>query len=180
VSRVKGERDRRVDALLAATLEELRAHGYEGLTVRNAARRAGLAPATAYTYVGSKDHLVAELYWQRVQCLLVPRTREGPPATRLIGALDDLVELVEGEPALTAASTVAVLSGDPHVAPVRDRIGDRLDGHLADALGADASPVAFRVLLLAVSGALMQGAMGFLGPGEMARRLHETAHLLFG
>jgi AcrR family transcriptional regulator len=146
--------------------------------VRNAARRAGLAPATAYTYVSSKDHLVAELYWQHVQRLLVPRTRQGAPVDRLLAALDDLVEMVEGEPALTAASTVAVLSNDPDVGPVRDRIGQRIDGHLAEAVMPDAGPVVLRVLNLAVSGALVQGAMGFLAPGTLAARLHETAHLL--
>ena len=55
-------RSDRVDALVAATIAELRARGYDGLTVRNAARRAGVAPATAYTYFASKDHLVAEVH----------------------------------------------------------------------------------------------------------------------
>ena len=36
-----------VQGLLDAAVDELRATGYEGLTVRNVARRAGVAPATA-------------------------------------------------------------------------------------------------------------------------------------
>src|SRR5664279_4240068 len=43
--------------------------GYAGLTVRTVARRAGVAPATAYTYFGSKDHLLAEVLWRRMQFL---------------------------------------------------------------------------------------------------------------
>ena len=52
---------------MAAALVELRVSGYDGLTVRNVARRAEVAPATAYSYFGSKDHLVAEVFWRRFQ-----------------------------------------------------------------------------------------------------------------
>ena len=40
-----------------------------GLTVRNVARRAGVAPATAYTYFSSKDHLLAEVLWRGMEAL---------------------------------------------------------------------------------------------------------------
>src|SRR6478672_5858664 len=58
-----------VARLTDAAVEEVRGTGYEGLTVRNVAKRAGVAPATAYTYFASKDHLVAELFWRRLQQL---------------------------------------------------------------------------------------------------------------
>src|SRR5690349_10586300 len=64
--------EREVDAvgrLVDAAAVELDAHGYEGLTIRNVARRAGMAPATAYTYFSSKDHLVAEVFWRRLVAL---------------------------------------------------------------------------------------------------------------
>src|SRR4051812_34906156 len=57
--------DRRVDARVVGATEA----GYDGLTVRSVARRAGVAPATAYTYFSSKDHLVAEVFWRRLQAL---------------------------------------------------------------------------------------------------------------
>src|SRR5690606_23747154 len=41
---------RTVAGLLDATVDELREVGFDGLTVRNVARRAGVAPATAYNY----------------------------------------------------------------------------------------------------------------------------------
>ena len=53
-----------VDRLFAAGLEELRAVGHEALTIRTVATRAGVSPATAYTYLASKNHLFAELFWQ--------------------------------------------------------------------------------------------------------------------
>ena len=46
-----------VHRLVDAAVEELHRTGYEGLSVRNVAKRAGVAPATAYTYFSSKDHL---------------------------------------------------------------------------------------------------------------------------
>ena len=53
-----------VERLLAAGLEELRAVGHEALTIRTVATRAGVSPATAYTYLASKNHLFAELFWR--------------------------------------------------------------------------------------------------------------------
>jgi AcrR family transcriptional regulator len=172
------ERDTRIDALTAAALDELREHGYDGLTVRNAARRAGIAPATAYTYFGSKDHLVAEVFWRRLQLLTPPSSRRASAVNRLTAALDNLVDVIAGDPALIAASTTAVLADDPDVADLRDRISARIAEHLATALGADAEPTVLRVLNLAVSGALLQAGMGFLPRDQLTPRLHEVARLL--
>jgi AcrR family transcriptional regulator len=173
-------RDRRIDALVAAALDELREHGYEGLTVRNAARRAGLAPATAYTYFGSKDHLVTEVFWRRVQALPDVSSRSRSVLTRLTAALDDIVGLITDEPELINASTAAVLADDPDVEGLRALIGARLDGHLAAALGAGGDPAVLRALNLAVSGALLQAGMGYLAHADLAPRLHEAARLLLG
>jgi AcrR family transcriptional regulator len=173
-------RDERIGALVAAALDELLEHGYDGLTVRNAARRAGLAPATAYTYFGSKDHLVAEVFWRRLQGLRAPSPPAGSPYERLTAALDDLVEIVAGDPVLLAASTAAVLADDPDVARLRVRIGVRIAEHLAAPLGPDADPAVTRTLDLAVSGALFQAGMGYLPYEGLAARLHEVARLLVG
>ena len=66
-----------VERLLAAGLEELRAVGHEALTIRTVAQRAGVSPATAYTYLASKNHLFAELFWRH----LAEDTGRGRPAT---------------------------------------------------------------------------------------------------
>src|SRR5664279_529586 len=65
--------------LVRATEEEVEAVGYTGLTVRSVARRAGVAPATAYNYFSSKDHLLAEVLWRRMQGLDPAETDEGRP-----------------------------------------------------------------------------------------------------
>ncbi len=174
-------RSDRVDALVDATIAELRAHGYDGLTVRNAARRAGVAAATAYTYFASKDHLVAEVFWRRLQTL-EPVAVDGrrSPRTRVSAALRDLVLLIADEPELAAASTTAILAADPDVQRLRNRIGTTFDAHLRSALGDDADPAVVRALNLALAGALLQAGMGYFSYAELADRMDEVAGLLLG
>jgi AcrR family transcriptional regulator len=173
-----GRQADRVDALVEATVTELRAHGYDGLTVRNAARRAGVAPATAYTYFGSKDHLVAEVFWRRLQTLDGSSSRARTPVTRVQAALRGLALLIAAEPELAAASTTAILANDPDVHRLRNRIGAAFTEHLAAALGDDADPAVLRALNLALAGALLQAGMGYFSYTELADRMDEVAALV--
>jgi AcrR family transcriptional regulator len=176
-----GRQADRVDALVAATVAELRAHGYDGLTVRNAARRAGIAPATAYTYFGSKDHLVAEVFMRRLDGLgEVTVDQRRPAAVRVSDALRELALLVAEEPELAAASTTAILAHDPDVQRLRGRIGAAFNERLRAALGDDGDPVVLRALNLALAGALLQAGMGYFSYAELADRMAEVAHLVVG
>jgi AcrR family transcriptional regulator len=174
-------RSDRVDALVEATVAELREHGYEGLTVRNAARRAGVGAATAYTYFASKDHLVAEVFWRRIQTLEpAPVDGRHRARTRVSSALRELALLVAEEPELAAASTTAVLAADPDVQRLRTRIGAAFNEHLAAALGEAADPAVLRALNLALAGALLQAGMGYFSYADLADRMDEVAGLLLG
>lgn len=176
-----GRQADRVDALVAAAIDELRANGYDGLTVRNVARRAGVAAATAYTYFGSKDHLVAEVFWRRLDALPAPDVDERRPAVdRVSDALRDLALLVNDEPELAAASTTAILATDPDVQRLRDRIGAAFNARLQAALGPAHDPAALRALNLALSGALLQAGMGYVGYADLADRMREVAALVLG
>lgn len=171
-----GRQADRVDALVAATIAELRDHGYEGLTVRNAARRANVAAATAYSYFGSKDHLVAEVFWRRLAALPEPVVdRRRSAVTRVSAALRELALLVAEEPELAAASTTAILAQDPDVGRLRDRIGGAFTERLALALGDSAQPGVLRALNLALAGALLQAGMGYFSYTELADRMDEVA-----
>jgi AcrR family transcriptional regulator len=171
----------RVDALVDATVAELRAHGYDGLTVRNAARRAGVAPATAYSYFGSKDHLVAEVFSRRLAALPEPSLdRLRTPATRVSAALRELALAIAAEPELAAASTTAVLATDPDVQRLRNRIGALFNDRLAAALGDDVDPAVLRALNLAFAGALLQAGMGYFSYTELADRMDEVAAVVLG
>lgn len=168
-----------VGRLSDAALEEIKAVGYDGLTVRNVARRAGVAAATAYTYFGSKDHLVAEVFWRRLHGLPEPKPdRRSSAAHRVGAALRDITELVAAEPELAAAATVAMLAAEPDVKHLRDRIGGDIRHRVATALGVDADPGVLRALDFAVSGAMLQAGMGHLPYAELPDRLAEAAALM--
>ncbi len=165
-----------VDRLTAAAVDEVREHAYDGLTVRNVAARAGVAPATAYTYFSSKDHLVAEVYWRRVQALPAGTPDASQtPAERVAATLSELALLVADEPELAAATTVALLSPEPDVKVLRDRIGATWHDRIVTALGDDARADTVGALDLAVSGALLQTGMGHLSYDDLPDLLAQVA-----
>jgi AcrR family transcriptional regulator len=159
----------------------VRATGYEGFTVRNAARRAGVAPATAYTYFASKDHLIAEVFWRRLDAV-PPAKIDGrkSPAARAARALRDIAAAVAAEPALATAGTTAILANDPDVHRLRERMGVAIVQRLGAALGEDRDPAALRALALAFSGAMLQAGMGYFAHSELGDRMAEVADVILG
>ena len=171
----------KVERLIEAALVEVRGTGYDGFTVRNVARRAGVAPATAYTYFASKDHLIAEVFWRRLDAL--PPTKGGgrrSPAARAADALRDIAVAVAAEPELATAGTTAILATDPDVTRLRTRMGATILQRLGAALGDDADPAALRTLGLAFSGAMLQAGMGYFEHSELADRMREVAEVVLG
>jgi AcrR family transcriptional regulator len=160
-----------VERLLAAGLEELRAVGHDGLTVRTVAHRAGVSPATAYTYLASKNHLFAELFWRHLAGA-APADPAGRTRTeRLQSTSRGLVGRIVQEPELAVAVTPALLGSDPDVERLRLRIGAELVTRFEQALGDGADPAVLETLVLAFSGALLQAGMGLMTYDEMADRL---------
>ncbi|WP_310963515.1 TetR/AcrR family transcriptional regulator [Nocardioides terrisoli] len=160
-----------VERLLAAGMDELRAVGHEALTVRTVAQRAGVSPATAYTYLASKNHLYAELFWRHVT-LDVPAPRPARDETdRVRAEVRALARQIAKEPALAAAVTPALLGSDPDVDRLRLRIGAEFVRRFQRALGDSADPDVVDTLVLAFSGALLQAGMGLMTYDEMTDRL---------
>ena len=163
-----------VQKLTVAAVEQLREHGYDGLTVRNVARAAGVAPATAYTYFTSREHLVTEVFWRRLQAMPETRVDRRRSAAARVGAtMSDFALLVADEPELAAACTVAMLATDPDVKLLRDRIGAEWHRRLAVALGEGADPAVLATLEFVISGAMLQAGMGHMTylelPGHLTR-----------
>lgn len=168
-----------VRRLATAGLEELRHSGYGGLTVRKVAARAGVTPATAYTYFSSKNHLVAELFWRRLQAL--PAEVEGADRTeRVVHVLRETSLLVSDEPDLAAACTTAILGDDPDVQQLRLRIGTEIRHRLSTALGDEDDPTLINALEFAWSGAMVRAGMGYASYDRVAQLLTETAELIMG
>jgi AcrR family transcriptional regulator len=152
-----------VAQLVRATEREIELVGYAGLTVRSVARRAGVAPATAYNYFSSKDHLLAEVLWRGMQALPPVGADDGRSAhDRVADAVRAMVLLTTESPALVDASTQALLSNGADVKHLRDRIGSEIHHRLAAAVGPDADPMVVRVLQASFSGALLAAGMGHM------------------
>lgn len=149
--------------------------------MREVARRAGLAPATAYTYFSSKEHLVAELFWRLVSGVppyqISPRSR---PAGRAAAALSSVADLIATEPQLARACTQSLLVDDPDVRRLRDQIGDEWSRRVAGAVGGEAPPEQISVLLWAWSGVLVAAAMGHLHYGDLRSHTEVAAEVILG
>ncbi|NPC96207.1 TetR/AcrR family transcriptional regulator [Nocardioides sp. zg-DK7169] len=166
-----------VERLLAAGAEELRAVGADALTIRTVAARAGVSPATAYTYLASKHHLFAELFWRYLAEDPVDAAVAGEPdvVARLRAVTRRLSERLAAAPELAAAVTPALLGTDTDVDRLRLRIGGELVRRFRAALApADDVPVdeaVLETLTLSFSGALLQAGMGLMTYAELADRL---------
>lgn len=123
--------------VLAAAMATLREKSYADLTVRLVAARAKVAPATAYTYFSSKNHLIAEVYLDLVRQVPCVTDVNVPMPIRVTSSLRHLALVVADEPEIGAACTAALLDGgaDPAVRAVRDRIGAEIHRRITSAIG---------------------------------------------
>jgi AcrR family transcriptional regulator len=170
-----------IQSLLDAAVELVAETGYEGLTIRRVAQQAGVAPATAYTYFSSKDHVLAEIFWRRLQAR--PRTPidgRKSPADRVATATRDLALLVADEPALAAAVTTALLAHDPDVKRLRDQMGSAFVERLQEALGRDATTDLVSSLTLVLTGAMLTAGMGNLDYADLPARMAAATALMTG
>jgi AcrR family transcriptional regulator len=166
--------------VLAAGVEVLREKSYADLTVRAVAARAKVAPATAYTYFSSKNHLIGEVYLDMVrQVPYFTDVNERMP-TRVDKALRHLALVVADEPEVAAACTTALLGGgaDPTVRSVRDRIGAEIHRRITSAIGPDADPRTVAALEMTFFGALVNAASGVYTYHQIADRLGYVVGLL--
>ena len=176
---LSGRQARTVGGLVEAAVVELATVGYAALTVRGVAQRAGVAPATAYTYFGSKEHLVAEVYWRRfAEQAPPPPDRRRSVVNRAVEVLSGFALVVAEETDLAAACTVAVMADDPEVADLRVRIGLELRRRLTEAIGDEVDVSHLLTLELAVSGLLVQVGTGHLDYGAVPDLLGEVASIV--
>ncbi len=159
--------------VLAAGMETLREKSYADLTVRAVAARAKVAPATAYTYFSSKNHLIAEVYLDLVRQVPFFTDVNEPMPTRVNKALRHLALVVADEPEVAAACTTALLGGnaDPAVRTARDRIGAEIHRRITSAIGPDADPRTVSALEMTFFGALVNAASGAFTYHQIADRL---------
>ena len=147
----------------------------------------GVAPATAYTYFGSKDHLLTEIFWRRLNALPPAGARGGqgdstqPSANvsrraEVTAVLRELALLVSEEPELAAGCTAAMFGSEPDVRQLRLYIGRQIHQRIEAAAG-PGSPEA-KLLELAYYGAMVEAGLGYTTYEQMADRLAEAAELI--
>lgn len=179
--RLSQKRVQTVNKLLDATIEELTTSGYEGFSVRSVAKRSGVAPATAYTYFASKEHLIAEVFWRRLDAQdFSTRDRRRSPATRATEAVMSFVSVVSEDAHLSSASTIALLSNEMEVSELRLKIGRELHRRLTDAVGDVLGREGIRALELVLGGALIEIGTGHLSYEELPTLIQNTTKLLVG
>jgi AcrR family transcriptional regulator len=168
-----------VRRLTEAAVDEVRESGYEHVTIRDVARRAGVAAATAYTYFGSKDHLLTEIFWRRLSALppvgTPVTTSKGAQRRAVIAVLRELALLVSDEPELAAGCTAAMFGGEPDVRQLCVQIGRRIHERIDAAAGHGPEG---RLLELAYFGAMVEAGLGYTTYGHMADRLAEAVELI--
>jgi len=166
--------------VLSAGMEMLRESSYADLTVRAVAARAKVAPATAYTYFSSKNHLIAEVYLDLVRQVPYFTDVNESRLTRVQQALRHLALVVADEPEVAAACTTALLSNDAAVRRVRDRIGMEIHRRIKSALGPDADPRTLSALEMTYFGALVHAGSGAFTYRQIADRLTYVVGLILG
>lgn len=169
-----------VEKLLDAALVELRHKTLSGLSIRAVAARADVAPATAYTYFASKEHLATELFWQSLSQVEIPDPRPGAtPAERVSHMLSPIAVLAMKEPELASACTTAMLSSDLEVDRIRTKIGAYTHSLLREALGTGATSAQLITIESAWSGFLVRAGMGHIGYEELPGLLELAANVVF-
>ncbi|BBY81813.1 TetR family transcriptional regulator [Mycolicibacterium pulveris] len=167
--------------VLAAGMEMLRESSYADLTVRGVAARAKVAPATAYTYFSSKNHLIAEVYLDLMRQVPYFTDVNESRLTRVEKTLRSMALMVADEPEVAAACTTALLSSnDPAVRGVRERIGAEIHRRIRSAMGPDADPRALSALEMTFFGALVNAGSGAFTYRQIADRLSYVVGLILG
>jgi AcrR family transcriptional regulator len=168
-----------MERLVAAAADEAEERPYGEITVRTIAKRAGVAPATAYTYFSGKDHLLAEVLWRRMQA--------SPHLLDINLALGERVAATVRtmgfgtmETPAVAVCTTALLSDGPDVKRVRTRIGVEIGRRLAAALGDESGPAVLEVLTATYTGAILSAGMGHLSFDAVPTLMAEAVALMTG
>ena len=167
-----------VEKLFAAASQLLDEVGHEQMTIRMVAQRAGVSPATAYTYFASKDHLFSELFWRLFSAppglSLTART----PQARAHQVVTYLAGVIAGAPALASAVNKSMLANDPEVERLRLAVGGLWLGYFRDAIGEDEDVL--QTLGFAFSGALLQAGMGLFAYADLAEVLGKVVDVVIG
>jgi AcrR family transcriptional regulator len=169
-----------VEKIYEAAASLLNEVGHEDMTVRMVAARAGVSPATAYSYFASKDHLFAEMFWRLLASSPGAGFVASSPAARVRETAEDLARQIADAPALAAAVTKGLLGSDPEVQRLRLAIGGLWIEQFREAAGDGVNPDVVATLGFAFTGVLLQAGMRIISyeqlPGVVGRVMDVITH----
>lgn len=146
--------------------------------MRAVATRAGVSPASAYTYFPSKSALVAAVYLRFLRDLPLNTDVNDSTKARVSATLRDMAVMVADEPELTAACGAALMADDPAVTPLREEIGEEVSRRIGAALGPGWPRSVKSTLQIMFAGALM--TVRFVNFPEIAGQLDQAVDLILG
>jgi AcrR family transcriptional regulator len=167
-----------VEKLLVAGEAELDEVGPDALTIRTVAHRAGVSPATAYTYLASKHHLFAELFWRRIVTDPGPEPSGATAAERVQVFTRHMAAMLGRSPHLATAANIALLGTDPEVDRMRLVIGAEFVRRFRSAIGEPVDTRVLQALTMAFSGALLQAGMGLISYVDLSKRLDDVVAVI--
>jgi AcrR family transcriptional regulator len=168
-----------VNALLDAAIEEIREQGWEKITIRGVALRAGVTHTTAYSYFTSKEHLISEIHWRQIQALPPAEASEGASLLERVRiAFEAPTAAMASEPELSRGVLVAILGDDPDIRRVRESVGQELAHRVMTALAPVEDPELVETLLIAFSGATIVVGTGNQDYMSVMRRMETVARQL--
>ena len=164
--------------LLDAARDLAASEGYDGVTVRKVAKRAGVSAPTAYQYFTSKDHLLVDvlvdLVGDTTGSLAQRRVTGATAADRAAATLRRAVARVAAAPDLYVALTRAYLTGGADVAHARDAMTGSTRRWVELALGDDEDPDLHAVLESLLFAHMVGLVTGHRDPDDLADDLERA------
>lgn len=159
--------------------------GYDAVTMRAVAQRAGVTPPTAYQYFSSRDHVLVDVLVDLADgttAVVTARpSRRREPVERTVATLRRVVTRMDDEPQLFVALIRAYISGAPEVRHARGAMQSSMRDWIDSALGSAVVPerdTVVAVLEAVLFSGLVSLVVGGRAPGDIGDDLERAARLL--
>jgi len=159
--------------------------GYEAVSMRAVAERAGVSAPTAYQYFASRDHVLVEVLTDlaagTTSIVTARPSRRRDPVERTVATLRRVVQRMEEEPTLFVALLRAFLSGAPEVrdsrAGMQSSMREWVDSALGPAEVSDREAMVSILEAVLLTG-LVSLVMGDNSPSDIGDDLERAVRLL--
>lgn len=157
--------------VLDAAVELLGEVPYDSVTLRSIAGRAGVAYTAVCAHFRSTDAIVAEIYLELLRAAPLTVDVELSARARVAALFTELLVLIEDKPGLAQACSSALISDDPSVRAIQQRIRGELGRRVRTALRSGAWPEVAETLGFGLIGAMVHASCGVGTAPQLAEEL---------